>query len=88
LTNGAFKVSAWLFFNDKGELINFVSDDRSALQDNGTLKTYRWSTPVNDYKEFEGRRIPTYGETTWHYPDGDFTYGRFRLKSIKYNVSQ
>jgi hypothetical protein len=88
LTNGAFKVSAKLLFNEKGELINFVSDDRSALQDDGTLKIYRWTTPVNDYKEFEGRRIPTYGEATWHYPDGDFTYGIFRLKDIKYNVNQ
>jgi hypothetical protein len=88
LTNGAFKVSARLFFNDKGELINFFSDDRSALQDDGTLKRFRWSTPVSDYKELDGRRIPNYGETIWHYPDGDFTYGKFRLKSIMYNISQ
>ena len=88
LTNGAFNVSARLLFNEKGELVNFVSDDRSALQDDGTLKIFRWTTPVNDYKEFEGRRIPTYGEAIWHYPDGDFTYGKFRLKNIKYNVSQ
>ncbi|NVO21534.1 MAG: hypothetical protein HXX13_17665 [Bacteroidetes bacterium] len=88
LTNGPYKVSARLLFNEKGELINFISDDRSAIQDDGTLKTYRWSTPVKDYIELDGRRIPSYGETIWHYPDGDFTYGRFSLKSIKYNVSQ
>ena len=87
LTNGAFKVSARLLFNEKGELINFVSDDRSALQDDGTLKILRWTTPVNDYKEFEGRRIPTFGESIYNYPDGDFTYGKFRLKDIRYNVS-
>jgi hypothetical protein len=87
IENGEYKVAATLYFNQRGELINFVSDDRSALQDDGTLKKARWSTPVKDYKEIDGRRIPTYGETIWNYPEGDFTYGTFRLKSIKYNVS-
>jgi hypothetical protein len=88
IENGKYKVSAILYFNEKGELINFVSDDRSALQDDGTMKKARWSTPVSDYKEIDGRRIPTYGETIWNYPEGDFTYGVFKLSSIKYNVAQ
>jgi hypothetical protein len=88
IENGKYKVSAILYFNEKGELINFVSDDRSALQDDGTMKKARWSTPVSDYKEIDGRRIPAYGETIWNYPEGDFTYGIFKLRSIKYNVAQ
>lgn len=86
LTNGKYVVSAVLHFNEAGELINFVSDDRSALQDDGTIKQARWSTPVSDYMEFDGRKIPTVGRTTWHYPDGDFTYGVFSLKNICYNL--
>jgi len=88
IENGSFNVSAMLYFNAKGELINFVSDDRSALQDDGTLRKARWSTPIKDYKVFEGRKIPTYGETTWNYPEGDFTYGTFNLKSIHYNCKE
>ena len=88
LTNGKYIVSAILYFNETGELINFISDDRSALQDDGSMKQVRWSTPVSAYQEFEGRKIPTVGKTIWHYPEGDFTYGVFRLKSIKYNVAQ
>ena len=87
LTNGNYVVSAMLYFNEVGELINFVSDDRSAIQDDGTMKIEQWSTPVSDYKEFDGRKIPTEGKTIWHYAEGDFTYGVFTLKSIKYNVS-
>ena len=86
LNNGKYVVSAILYFNESGELINFMSDDRSALQDDGTIKQARWTTPVSEYKEFEGRKIPTVGKTTWHYPEGDFTYGVFRLKNIRYNV--
>ena len=88
LQNGRFRVSAILYFNEKGELINFVSDDRSALQDDGTMKKARWSTPVSEYREFDGRIIPTYGETIWNYPEGDFKYGTFTLKSIKYNITR
>jgi len=87
LINGQYVVSAMLYFNDLGELINFVSDDRSALQDDGSMKQMRWTTPVSNYKEFEGRRIPTCGKTIWNYPEGDFTYGVFNLKRIQYNVA-
>jgi len=87
LINGKYKVSAILCFNETAELINFISDDRSALQDDGTLKSARWSTPVGNYTEIDGRKIPAYGKTIWHYPEGDFTYGEFTLKSIQYNVT-
>lgn len=53
--NGPYKVNAILYFNEKGELVNFTSEDRGALQEeNVTIKRYKWSTPVKDYKEFSG----------------------------------
>jgi hypothetical protein len=85
--NGKYTVSAILYFNEEGALINFVSNDRYALQDDGTMKQVQWTTPVSDYKELEGRKIPFSGKTIWNYPEGDFTYGVFRLRSIKFNVS-
>jgi hypothetical protein len=88
LTNGNYVVSAILLFNELGELINFISDDRSALQDDGTMKLVRWMTPVSNYREFEGRMIPTFGKTIWNYPEGDFTYGIFNLRTIKYDVTK
>ena len=84
--NGPYRVSAVLYFNAKGELVNFISEDRYALQDDGTQMKEKWSTPVRDYKEIDGRKIPTYGEAIWHYPKGEFTYGKFTLKDIRYNV--
>ncbi len=84
--NGPYRVSAMLIFNEKGELICFYSDDRLALQDDGSLRKARWSTPLRDYKEFNGRRVASYGEAIWNYPEGDFTYGIFDLTDIRYNV--
>ena len=83
-TNGINKITASLYFNDQGQLINFISDDRYAI---GVMKQYRFSTPVREYTQINGRNIWKYGETIWHYPDGEFVYGKFTLKSIEYNVT-
>jgi hypothetical protein len=48
----------------------------------------KWSTPIGNYQEIDGRKVPFSGATIWHYPEGDFTYGRFTLKDIKYNVRE
>lgn len=81
-TNGPHKVGATLLFNAAGELVNFVSEDRGALQDDGSLRIVRWSTPMRNYKDFDGRRYATEGEAIWHYPEGDFVYGKMTLSDI------
>jgi hypothetical protein len=81
-TNGPHKVAATLHFNAQYELVNFVSEDRGALQDDGSLRVVRWSTPMHTYKDFDGRRYATAGEAVWHYPEGDFVYGRMRLAKM------
>lgn len=84
-TNNNTSISAILQFNEKGELINFISDDRIAVAD---MKKYRFSTPINNYKNINGFMLGTYGEAIWHYPDGNFTYGKFNLKNVEYNVTK
>src|SRR5215203_2811030 len=76
-------IHAVLYFNKEGQLINFISDDRYAIAEK---KQYRFSTPVRNYKNFNGYNLPAYGEAVWHYPDGVFAYGRFHLKEVEYNV--
>jgi len=84
-TNGANRISAVLYFNEIGQLVNFISDDRYDINDK---KQYRFSTPIKNYKLIEGRTVPSYGETIWHYPDGEFVYGQFYLSNIQYNISE
>lgn len=84
-TNKGITVTAQLFFNEKGQLINFVSDDRYDVSAT-TPQRLRFSTPMSNYKNFHGINVPTYGEAIWHYPEGDFVYGKFYLKDIQYNV--
>lgn len=84
-TNGKITVSAVLYFQEDGQLVNFVSGDRT---DVSVMKQYPWSTPVSNYKLMNGINVMTYGEAIWHYPDGPFTYGKFHLRSIAYNVAE
>ena len=87
-TNNGITISAWLYFNEKGELVNFVSEDRSALGANGETIKLKWSTPLRDYKDINGYKLASYAEAIYTYPDGDFTYATFELKDIGYNLSE
>jgi energy-coupling factor transporter transmembrane protein EcfT len=82
--NNSAQISATLYFNEIGQLVNFISEDRYAIAD---MKKYTFSTPVKDYKKFNGLKLPSYGEAIWHYPEGDFMYGKFYLKTVQYNVN-
>ncbi|MEI6684055.1 MAG: DUF6544 family protein [Bacteroidota bacterium] len=83
-TNHGISVTATLFFNNKGQLVDFESDDRTEVTD---MKQYPFTTPVSDYREINGTLIWTRGETIWHYPGGKFTYGKFSLREITYNFN-
>jgi hypothetical protein len=88
--NGRQTVTAELAFNDKRELIDFVSDDRLRASRNGkSFLRQRWSTPVQDYRTVNSRRLFTNGEGRWHAPEpeGEFTYIEFSVDEILYNVS-
>lgn len=84
-TNKGISISATLYFNSKGQLINFISNDRIAVSD---MKSYPFSTPVHAYKNINGFNLMSEADAVWHYPEGEFTYGKFRLKDICYNVIQ
>jgi hypothetical protein len=84
-TNGKNTISAVLHFNDTGQLVNFVSDDRFMSYDGKTYLSYPWSTPASKYKDFNGRKVPSYGEATWQLPEGEYAYGKFNLQNIAFN---
>jgi len=84
-TNNGTSISARLEFNQEGQLVNFFSDDRMEVN---ASKYFTFSTPVREYREFNGYRLPAYGEAVWHYPEGEFVYGKFDFKAVEYNVKR
>ena len=87
-TNGNITIGATLIFNEIGELINFISNDRFETTDGKTYKNYPWSTPVKEYKNYNGIKAASLASTIYHKPDSDFCYGEFRLINIKHNCHE
>lgn len=81
------EIGATLYFDPEGDLINFVSPDRSKSADGKRFDNYPWATPLSAYRQFGDVRLWSHGDAVWQQPGGDFTYGRFVLESIAYNVS-
>jgi hypothetical protein len=86
-THGGQTIAATLLFDSAGQLINFVSDDRSRSEPDGTFTPRRFSTPARNYRDFGPVRIMSFGEARWLLPQGEFTYGEFNLVEVTYNVS-
>ena len=84
-TNAGYTVSADLIFDENGDLIDFRSDDRS-MSEGKTMRRLPWTTPLSDYRSFGDARLAAVGEARWTDAGRTWTYGRFVLKAIRYNV--
>ena len=87
-TNNAISISAWLYFNEEGALVNFISEDRYAVSENNTVKQTPWSTPIKDHRIINGLRLGGYADAIYHYPEGDLIYGTFKIVNIEYNCKK
>jgi hypothetical protein len=85
LSDYSNSVSALLLFNEKYELINFVTDDRYFEPLGQKPLRVKWSTPV-EYKYTNGIAYPSFGRAFWHFPDKDFCYIELMIDTIEYNI--
>jgi hypothetical protein len=84
-TNAGNTVAATITFNDAGDLVGFVSNDRTQVDAKGN-RNVPWSTPISGYREVDGIRVGAIGNANWIDQSGEWTYGRFEIRSIAYNV--
>ena len=84
-TNKKITISATLSFNEKGELMNFVSNDRFETTDGKLYKNYPWITPVDEYQTINGFRLAKGAKAIYRRPEGDFCYGEFNIVNVEYN---
>jgi hypothetical protein len=87
-TNAGISIEAVLTFNDAGELVDFVSDDRLAGSPDGKSFTpTRWSTPLSDYRAFGPHTLSGQGAGRWHPSGGEpYDYIHLFLEDIQYNL--
>ncbi|RLB59962.1 MAG: hypothetical protein DRI34_00115 [Deltaproteobacteria bacterium] len=85
-TVGANTISAVLHFNERCELVDFVSDDRLAASADGRRFTpKRWSTPVEAYRRFGPWRLFSRGRGLWHDRQGEYAYFEAELLDLQVN---
>lgn len=84
-THAGHAVSAIVHFDAEGDLADFESEDRYQMdRDPPTLS--RWSTPLYEYRDYRGFRLPSGGEARWGDPGDEWAYADFELRWISYNV--
>lgn len=81
-------VTAVLHFDEHGDLVNFVSGDRFQSADGKSYVRCPWATPVSEYGSFSGFRLMAKADAIWQEPSGPYTYARFRMDELSYNVGQ
>lgn len=86
MTDHGATVSAVLHFDKDGRLVNFVADRYYAGGNEANLET--WATPIKEYGEMEGLRIPVKGEGVWKLDSGDFTYIELQLTELEYGLPE
>jgi hypothetical protein len=85
-TNAGNTVSATLTFDAAGDLVGFLSNDRTQEDTKGS-RNVPWSTPISGYREVDGIRLGALGDANWVEASGEWTYGRFEIRSIAYDVA-
>jgi hypothetical protein len=83
-------VTADLVFNQAGDLVDFVSQDRSRASTDGTSFTVLpWNTPISAHTNLHGHRVAVRGSAMWDAPapEGHFTYIEFSVDDLAYNVA-
>ncbi len=85
-TNAGNTIRAQLSFDARGDLVNFISEDRYESADGKTYRRLPWSTPIQAHAEFAGVRVFSRGQALWHEQGGSFVYARFELEDLEYNL--
>lgn len=86
-TNGPHTIRAVLVFEESGALVDFQSDDRPALAEDGrTLLPQRWSTPVSDHQPIGPLRLATRGEGRYAPPSGEYAYIEIQVQDVNLQI--
>ena len=86
MTDHGTTASAVLHFDEKGRLVDFVAERYYAGGEGTSLET--WSTPIKEYGEMNGLRIPIKGEGVWKLDSGDFTYIELEVTELEYGAPE
>ena len=82
-TDHGKSVTGTLFIDAEGRLTNF-SGERFRNDEDGYGT---WTTPITEYGEYEGLRLPKSGKGVWLLPEGNLEYIDVAVTEIDYDVA-
>jgi hypothetical protein len=86
-TSGPHTIRAVLVFDDSGSLVDFRSDDRPALAEDGKiLLSQRWSTPIREYRPMGPCRLAASGQARSAAPTGEYAYIELGVNELSAEV--
>lgn len=77
-------VTATMYFDDEGKLTNFMAP-RYRDMGSGIFELENWSTPIREYGEFEGLKLPISGAGVWNLKEGDLEYIDLTVIDLEYD---
>lgn len=72
-------------FDERGRALRFDAD--RPLGGGKDAKVTPWFGVNSEWRTFEGIEVPTRGEVGWHLPSGTFTYYRWEVDRVEFNVT-
>jgi len=81
LADGDLMATATVFVDAEGRFVNF----RAQRYNSGTKSMETWETPMTEYGEFSGIKVPIAGSAVWKLADGDFTYIELKVTGVAYD---
>lgn len=74
ITYDNIKASGIYKFLDSGELVEFTTDDRALIYNDGRLEHRKWSALYEDYKNNGHLLLPNRLKSKWHFDNEDIIY--------------
>jgi hypothetical protein len=84
LADSGRSVTGTLYFDEEGRFQDFVAKRYRMAKDGYELET--WSTPVYEYGELAGLRLPVRGGAVWKLAEGDLEYADITITSLEYDA--
>lgn len=85
LTDRDRSVTGTMHFDAEGRLTEFVAERYRIV--NGGYELTTWVTPVTEYGERAGLRLPVRAKAVWRLPEGDLEYIDITITGVQYNVA-
>ena len=79
---GGIRVAVEFHVDADRRVLGGTAPSRPRLVGKSVVDT-RWSGCFAEYRTFDGLRVPTLAEVTWHLPEGPFTYWRGRVTEFR-----